>query len=191
MPPSGRITAVDRDATSYAVAAGGRASSVTAAVSPTFSARDARRRERRRDRERGSVTGVESGLCMDVSPLADAATVVCPSPSDLRGTRQNAAELQGRLEETLNICRRNAGLVPLRRAHQRRRGQAKPRFRPVRRNQWRAIGYHEERTVAEREGFEPPIRLPVCRISSAVLSTTQPPLRERRVRANALQCCTY
>ncbi len=35
----------------------------------------------------------------------------------------------------------------------------------------RAIG------LAEREGFEPPIRLPVCRISSAVLSTTQPPLR--------------
>src|SRR5580704_478958 len=32
--------------------------------------------------------------------------------------------------------------------------------------------------LAEREGFEPPIRLPVCRISSAVLSTTQPPLRE-------------
>jgi hypothetical protein len=31
--------------------------------------------------------------------------------------------------------------------------------------------------VAEREGFEPPIRLPVCRISSAVLSTTQPPLQ--------------
>jgi hypothetical protein len=31
--------------------------------------------------------------------------------------------------------------------------------------------------MAEREGFEPPIRLPVCRISSAVLSTTQPPLR--------------
>jgi hypothetical protein len=31
--------------------------------------------------------------------------------------------------------------------------------------------------VAEREGFEPSIRLPVCRISSAVLSTTQPPLR--------------
>ena len=30
--------------------------------------------------------------------------------------------------------------------------------------------------LAEREGFEPPIRLPVCRISSAVLSTTQPPL---------------
>ena len=33
--------------------------------------------------------------------------------------------------------------------------------------------------VAEREGFEPPIRLPVCRISSAVLSTTQPPLPGR------------
>src|SRR5947199_5267340 len=34
--------------------------------------------------------------------------------------------------------------------------------------------------MAEREGFEPPIRLPVCRISSAVLSTTQPPLRGRK-----------
>src|SRR5262245_45662203 len=33
------------------------------------------------------------------------------------------------------------------------------------------------RWLAEREGFEPPIRLPVCRISSAVLSTTQPPLQ--------------
>ena len=32
--------------------------------------------------------------------------------------------------------------------------------------------------LAEREGFEPPIRLPVCRISSAVHSTTLPPLRE-------------
>ena len=34
--------------------------------------------------------------------------------------------------------------------------------------------------VAEREGFEPPIRLPVCRISSAVHSTTLPPLRNRK-----------
>src|ERR1700720_2174885 len=34
--------------------------------------------------------------------------------------------------------------------------------------------------VAEREGFEPPIRLPVCRISSAVHSTTLPPLREAK-----------
>ena len=33
------------------------------------------------------------------------------------------------------------------------------------------------RIVAEREGFEPSIPLRVCRISSAVLSTTQPPLR--------------
>jgi hypothetical protein len=33
--------------------------------------------------------------------------------------------------------------------------------------------------LAEREGFEPPIRLPVCRISSAVHSTTLPPLRGR------------
>lgn len=31
--------------------------------------------------------------------------------------------------------------------------------------------------MAEREGFEPSIPLRVCRISSAVLSTTQPPLR--------------
>ncbi len=30
--------------------------------------------------------------------------------------------------------------------------------------------------MAEREGFEPSIELPLCRISSAVLSTTQPPL---------------
>src|SRR3954469_22782964 len=36
--------------------------------------------------------------------------------------------------------------------------------------------------LAEREGFEPPIRLPVCRISSAVLSTTQPPLQAGRGR---------
>ena len=34
--------------------------------------------------------------------------------------------------------------------------------------------------LAERVGFEPTIRLPVCRISSAVLSTAQPPLRGRR-----------
>src|SRR5437588_1694895 len=38
-------------------------------------------------------------------------------------------------------------------------------------------GYQRTSTVAEREGFEPPIRLPVCRISSAVQSTTLPPLR--------------
>jgi hypothetical protein len=34
--------------------------------------------------------------------------------------------------------------------------------------------------MAEREGFEPPIRLPVCRISSAVHSTTLPPLHGRK-----------
>ena len=33
--------------------------------------------------------------------------------------------------------------------------------------------------LAERAGFEPAIPLRVCRISSAVLSTTQPPLRSR------------
>jgi hypothetical protein len=32
-------------------------------------------------------------------------------------------------------------------------------------------------TLAERAGFEPAIPLRVCRISSAVLSTTQPPLQ--------------
>jgi hypothetical protein len=31
--------------------------------------------------------------------------------------------------------------------------------------------------VAEREGFEPPVRLRVLRISSAARSTTLPPLR--------------
>jgi hypothetical protein len=39
--------------------------------------------------------------------------------------------------------------------------------------------------LAEREGFEPPIRLPVCRISSAVLSTTQPPLHRRSVNTRS------
>jgi hypothetical protein len=38
--------------------------------------------------------------------------------------------------------------------------------------------------LAEREGFEPPIQLPVCRISSAVLSTTQPPLRGAPIRGS-------
>ncbi len=33
--------------------------------------------------------------------------------------------------------------------------------------------------VADREGFEPPIPLRVCRISSAVHSTTLPPVRGR------------
>ena len=38
--------------------------------------------------------------------------------------------------------------------------------------------------MAEREGFEPPIQLPVRRISSAVLSTTQPPLRGVPIRGS-------
>jgi hypothetical protein len=33
------------------------------------------------------------------------------------------------------------------------------------------------KSLAERGGFEPPIGLRLCRISSAVLSTAQPPLR--------------
>jgi hypothetical protein len=34
--------------------------------------------------------------------------------------------------------------------------------------------------LAEREGFEPPVHLRILRISSAVRSTTLPPLRGRR-----------
>ena len=34
--------------------------------------------------------------------------------------------------------------------------------------------------MAEREGFEPPIGLHLCRISSAVHSTTLPPLQAPR-----------
>ena len=46
-------------------------------------------------------------------------------------------------------------------------------------------GYYERgrrmanRRLAERGGFEPPIGLRLCRISSAVLSTAQPPVRTR------------
>lgn len=42
--------------------------------------------------------------------------------------------------------------------------------------------------MAERVGFEPTIRLPVCRISSAVLSTTQPPLRGSGRRLYSAGC---
>ena len=41
----------------------------------------------------------------------------------------------------------------------------------------RHLRRRQGKRLAEREGFEPPVRLPVRRISSAVLSTTQPPLR--------------
>lgn len=37
-----------------------------------------------------------------------------------------------------------------------------------------------QRVLAERVGFEPTLRLPVNRISSAAHSTTLPPLREDR-----------
>jgi hypothetical protein len=40
--------------------------------------------------------------------------------------------------------------------------------------------------MAERAGFEPAIPLRVCRISSAVLSTTQPPLRRVPALASRL-----
>jgi hypothetical protein len=44
--------------------------------------------------------------------------------------------------------------------------------------------------LAEREGFEPPIRLPVCRISSAVHSTTLPPLRKGKSLSDAARYVT-
>jgi hypothetical protein len=36
--------------------------------------------------------------------------------------------------------------------------------------------------MADREGFEPPVRFPVRRISSAVRSTTPPPVRGRQIK---------
>jgi hypothetical protein len=43
-----------------------------------------------------------------------------------------------------------------------------------------ALGRIQYLSVAEREGFEPPVRSPVLRISSAARSTTLPPLRLSR-----------
>ena len=93
-------------------------------------------------------------------------------------------------------CRRHATTrfySPRQRRKKSRRlgGRQTPRLEPtVVPNNWRRIaiprgatreGLSEDQinqgSVAEREGFEPPIPLRVCRISSAVLSTTQPPLR--------------
>ena len=48
----------------------------------------------------------------------------------------------------------------------------------------RVISLIRIKKLAEREGFEPSIRLPVCRISSAVHSTTLPPLRKVGVGAH-------
>lgn len=48
---------------------------------------------------------------------------------------------------------------------------------PCRRAERQSLGESIAGAVAEREGFEPPIGLHLCRISSAVLSTTQPPLQ--------------
>src|SRR5207253_9374972 len=45
---------------------------------------------------------------------------------------------------------------------------------------WPATRSPTGRRVAEREGFEPPIGLHLCRISSAVHSTTLPPLQAPR-----------
>ena len=43
----------------------------------------------------------------------------------------------------------------------------------------RLMNHKKFRGLADREGFEPPIPLRVCRISSAVHSTTLPPVRGR------------
>jgi hypothetical protein len=52
---------------------------------------------------------------------------------------------------------------------------------PVAREMPGFIGFFARRDqVAEREGFEPPIGLHLCRISSAVHSTTLPPLQAPR-----------
>src|SRR5882757_10175594 len=48
---------------------------------------------------------------------------------------------------------------------------------PCRSSGWPATRSPSGRRVAEREGFEPPIGLHLCRISSAVHSTTLPPLQ--------------
>jgi hypothetical protein len=48
------------------------------------------------------------------------------------------------------------------------------RFREV----WEYMRCHEDDSLAERVGFEPTVRLPVHRISSAAHSTSLPPLRE-------------
>jgi hypothetical protein len=47
--------------------------------------------------------------------------------------------------------------------------------------QWIAVVRNSEQ-LAEREGFEPPVRLHVLRISSAARSTTLPPLRGGKAR---------
>ena len=58
----------------------------------------------------------------------------------------------------------------------------------ARRRLGRKIGYARRSQfcseVAEREGFEPPVRLHVLRISSAARSTTLPPLRGRQRRVS-------
>ena len=49
---------------------------------------------------------------------------------------------------------------------------------------------YQVKTVAEGEGFEPSIQLPRCRISSAVPSTSQPPLRNNFYKSTYISCCT-
>jgi hypothetical protein len=48
---------------------------------------------------------------------------------------------------------------------------------------WTSWIIYEISVMAEREGFEPPIGLHLCRISSAVHSTTLPPLLKGQVGA--------
>jgi hypothetical protein len=60
----------------------------------------------------------------------------------------------------------------------------RPKGRPV--GTARETNWLETKGVADREGFEPPIPLQVCRISSAVHSTTLPPVRGRSGRSGVL-----
>jgi hypothetical protein len=80
------------------------------------------------------------------------------------------------------------------RSLERRRKFLSARWCTLRNKKWREIsaasrgclGFNaRQRTLrnnslAEREGFEPPVHLRVLRISSAARSTTLPPLRVRR-----------
>src|SRR5262249_38543165 len=108
------------------------------------------------------ATTAELLTCCYRRPGRDRHERPCPSADSLRGLANRCA---APVECDMGRCL----------ADQRAR-QTKQR------NQWH---------LAEREGFEPPIRLPVCRISSAVLSTTQPPLRGRKAQTSCRSRAMY
>jgi hypothetical protein len=91
-----------------------------------------------------------------------------PGPLERRGRGRSCRERFRRRNRTIGLLRMTAGAP--RRCYTSSIGVKQKR--PILPWSWAFANL-----VAEREGFEPPIRLPVCRISSAVLSTTQPPLQ--------------